>query len=61
MKEYNWDGRILQETKSKSKSKLQQSWYYNRIVTAAEADFNTNSKRFIQPYRPDKEGKNLAS
>jgi hypothetical protein len=49
MKEYSWDGRILQETKSESKSKLQQSWYYNRIVTAVEAYFNTNSERFIQP------------
>jgi hypothetical protein len=25
MKEYSWDGRILQETKSETKSKLQQS------------------------------------
>jgi hypothetical protein len=49
MKEYSWDGRILQETKSESKSKLQQNWYCNRIVTAAEADFNTNSEIFIQP------------
>jgi len=26
MKEYRWNGQILQETKSETKSKLQQSW-----------------------------------
>jgi hypothetical protein len=36
MKEYNWDGRILQETKSETKSELQQRWNYSRVVTAAE-------------------------
>jgi hypothetical protein len=49
MKEYSWNGRTLQETKSELKSKLQQSWYYNKIMIAAEADFNINSDRFIQP------------
>jgi hypothetical protein len=48
MNEYSWDSRILQETKSETKSKLQQSWNYKRIVTA-ESVFNTNSERFIQP------------
>jgi hypothetical protein len=38
----------MQETKLESKSKLQQSWYYNRIMTAAESVYNTNSERFIK-------------
>jgi hypothetical protein len=49
MKEYSWDGRIVQEIKLESKSKLQQSLYYNRIVTVAKSVFNINSERFIQP------------
>jgi len=45
MNEYSWDSRILQETKSETKSKLQQSWNYNKIVTAAESVLNTNSEK----------------
>jgi hypothetical protein len=48
MNEYNWDSQILQETKSKTKFKLQQSWNYSRDMTAVESVFNTNSERFIQ-------------
>jgi hypothetical protein len=39
MTEYSWDNQILLEIKSESKSKLEQSWYYNRIVTTAESVF----------------------
>ena len=46
MNEYSLDSQILQETKSETKSKLQQSWNYSRIVIAAESVFNTNSERF---------------
>ena len=42
MKEYKWDGWILQETKLETKSKLQQRWNYSRIVTATEFIFNKN-------------------
>jgi hypothetical protein len=49
MKEYSWDGRILQETMLEAKSKLQQSWNYSRVVTAAEFIFNTNYEGFNQP------------
>jgi hypothetical protein len=37
--EYNWDDQILHETKSESRSKLEQNWYYNRIEIAAESVF----------------------
>jgi hypothetical protein len=57
MKEYSLDGQILQETKSETKSKLQQSLNYNKVVTIAESSFNANYKGF-QPWWPDKEGRN---
>jgi hypothetical protein len=40
MKEYSWNGRILQEIMLETKSKLQQSWNYNKVVTATESIFN---------------------
>ena len=49
MTEYSWDSQILLEIKSKSKSKLEQSWYYNRIATTAESVFfSANYEGFIQ-------------
>jgi hypothetical protein len=36
---YNWDGRILHETKSESKSKLKQSWFTNKIMTVNRINF----------------------
>jgi len=50
MIEYSWDGQILHEIESQPKPKLEQSWYYNKISTAAESIFfSANSERFIQP------------
>jgi hypothetical protein len=48
MKKYSWDDRILLETKSETKSKLQQSWNYNRFMTAVESVFNTKFEGFNQ-------------
>jgi hypothetical protein len=39
MTEYSWDSQILLEIKSESKSKLEQSWYYNKITTTTESVF----------------------
>jgi hypothetical protein len=47
MTEYSWDGQILRKTKSESKSKLEQNWFYSRIVIAVELFFSANSMGFI--------------
>ena len=50
MIEYSWDGQILHEIESQPKPKLEQSWYYNKILTAAVSIFFiANSEGFIQP------------
>jgi hypothetical protein len=49
MKEHSWNNCILQENKSETKFKLQQSLNYSRVVTKAESIFNTNYKEFNQP------------
>jgi hypothetical protein len=37
MTKYSWDSQILHEIESELKPKLEQSWYYSRILTATES------------------------
>jgi hypothetical protein len=39
MTEYSWDGQLLHETKSKSKPKLEQSWYYKKNYDNSRISF----------------------
>ena len=45
IKKYNWNDRILQETKS-IKFKWKQSLNYNRVMTTINLIFNINFEKF---------------